>query len=264
MSYETTRHATKRHSLVTEVEVKQRIKKFALAAVLAGGMVVGFGGLAFAGGGHRGHGLGGPKMFEKLDGMSEQERLEFLENKLDQRVQKMTQNLDLSKDQQVKVRQIMADAQTQLLEVYEKNKNLDDKSAARGEAHAVLAQSRQDIGDILTDAQKAKLKAQHEARGEQRRGKMLERLDEKLKLTDAQHARVEKILDGAHAKMKALREKGDRKAARGQGRQILEAAGDDINKVLTKEQQVEFAKMREHMRERAGERGKGRKRHGAF
>lgn len=246
--------------------MKRTIKKLALAVMLAGGLVVGFGGLAFAGGGHKGHGEMGARMFKKLDGMSEQERLEFMEDMLDKRVARMTDKLELSKAQQVKVRQIMADAQTQMLEIYEQNKNVQDKTAAKGEAKAVMKQARQDVGDVLTDDQKAKIKAQHAEKRGERKAKMLNRLDEKLELSDAQRAKVEKIFDGSHEKMKALKDQNlDEDARRAAAKKIKTGAADEINGVLTKEQQVKWAEMRKRFEDgpRKGKRGKG-KRRGAF
>ncbi len=239
--------------------MKRHIKKFALTLILAGGIVVGFGGIALAGGGGHGGQFGGPGMFKKLDGMSEQERLEFLENKLDERLTRMTKNLELTKDQQLRARQVMADAQTQLLEIYEKNKAVDDKSAAKTEAHVVLKQARQDISDLLSDEQKAKQRAQRDEHAKRFKGKMVDRLDEKLELSDAQRAKVEQILERTHAKMKANRDKpGDDKAARAKGKKLIVAAADDINKVLTKDQQTKFAQMRERFEDgRRDRKGRG-------
>lgn len=245
---------------------KRTLKKLALAFFLAGGLVTGLGGVAFAGGDARG--FGGPGTFEKLENMTEAERLEFLENKLDQRVERMTEHLELTKDQQVKVRQILADAQTQLLEIYDKNKDAADKTVARAEAKAVRKQSMQDVRDILTDAQRAKMEEHRKERGKghkgEMKGKMLDRLDEKLDLSDAQRAKVEKILDASHKQLEKNRaEGGGREGAKA----IMKASADDINKVLTKEQQVKFAELQKKMQERRakhGERGRRGEQTGAF
>ena len=45
-------------------------------------------------------------------------RFAFLEDRLDKRVERMTKHLELSAEQQKKVRVIVADAQTQMLEIY--------------------------------------------------------------------------------------------------------------------------------------------------
>ena len=232
------------------------MKRLILAVTLVGGLIMGFGGIAFAEGGH-GKGYGGEKMLQKLDGMSEQERLEYLENKLDKRVAHMTENLSLTQTQQLQVRQILADAQTQMLEIYEQNKDVEDKTSARGEAKVVHKQARQDIHDLLTDDQKAKMQAHRGERHDKMKGKMVDRLDTKLDLSETQRAQVEKILAENHAKMKALRaDSSDEKATRAGAVELRKEAADKINGVLDKEQQVEWAKMRESFQERAGKRGK--------
>ena len=155
--------------------MKNRMKKLVLA-VATFGMVLGFGGLAFAHGGH-GHGPRGAKMakmFQKLEGMSEQEQLEFLEERLDRRVAKVTEKLNLDEKQQGQARQIFADVQTQLLEIYEQNKDAEDKSAAAADARAVMKQARGEFKAILTEAQletmrehrqKRKAKRHHKRKG---------------------------------------------------------------------------------------------------
>lgn len=129
--------------------MNKQLKKLVLAFTLTGAMVAGFGATAFADGKpHRGHGH-----YAKFANLSEAEKLEKLEARLDKRVAKMTQTLSLDAAQQVKVRQILADQQTQLIELYDKNKDADDKSAARGEARAIFKASRGQIAQVLTPEQ---------------------------------------------------------------------------------------------------------------
>lgn len=245
--------------------MKAILKKLILAGVLAGGLVVGFSGAAFAEGKHHDD-FGGAEMFKQMDEMNEQQRLEFLETKLDERLAKMTKNMDLTKDQQVKVRQVMADAQTQMLDIYEQSKKSGDKDTARGEAQAVLKQARQDIGDLLTDQQKAKMKEQRRKQQSRGKAKMLDNLDEKLELSDAQRVKVKTILDASHKELKAMRSKpGDEASKRAAGRTIMTAAADDIDKVLTKAQKAKFAQLRERLEKRGeGPSPKTRKKRGAF
>lgn len=244
--------------------MKQRLKKIILA-ISATGMVLGFGSVAFAkGGGHHGQrGAHMGKMMEKLDGMSEPERLEFLEDRLDKRVERMTEKLELNADQQVKVRQVLADSQTQLLQIWEANKNVDDKTVARAEAKSVMKQSHQDIQGLLTAEQKAKVEAHREERHGDRKAKMIQRLDSKLDLSDVQQAKIEKILDDAHADLKASRGTTDSPDnMRGAHRQVFQNARAEINDVLTADQQVEFAKIQEQMKQRRGKGMKNRRQNG--
>ena len=240
--------------------MKRRIKRLGIA-MLFGLTVVGTATHAFAGKPGGKNQMMGEQTFAALDGMTEQERLEFLEDKLDKRVAAMTQRLDLTTDQQQKVRQIIADAQTQLLEIYDKHKGSKDKTVARAEAQAVMKQAKQDVGDILTDDQKATMKKMRQNRHAEAKLKMVNRLDERLNLSDAQRTQVEQILEQTHQELRKNRKEGDR--AKGSGKGIMEAAGDDIAKILTPQQKAKFDKMREKMRERAAQRKKTR-RSGAF
>lgn len=243
--------------------MKRLMKRLALALVTTG-MMVGFGTSAFAGEGHghgeRGHRGGPGKMMKKLEGMDEAQRLEFLEDRLDRRVERMTEKLDLTDDQAVKVRQILADAQTQTLDIWSRNKDADDKSAAKKEFRAVHKQTKAQLGEVLTDEQLQKVKEHRRQRGRKMKGRMLERLDEKLDLTDDQAADVKVILDDAHAQLRELRENSDsREEARGQAKAIMQETNSKIEAVLTAEQAAEFAEIREQRKER-GKRFK--KRHG--
>ncbi len=226
------------------------IKRLALALV-ATGMVFGMGTSAFAHGkGKRGH-RGPGKLLKKLEGMGEQERLEFLENRLDRRVERMTEHLELTDDQAKKVRQIFADAQTQTLDIWERNKDAEDRTAARKEFREARERTKEQLAEVLTDDQLEKVKEHRRRRGRKMKGRMLERLDDELDLTDEQHARVKEILDDAHARMRELRENADsREEARPQFKAIMEEASTRIEAVLTSEQATEFAELREEMKER--------------
>lgn len=225
--------------------MKRTIKALA-TALLATGLLLGGATAAFAKGGH--HHRGG-EMFEKLETMSEQERLEFMENKLDKRVAKMQQKLDLTPEQTAKVRQIVADSQTQLLDVWERNKDAEDKSAARAEAKAVFKKSRAELRALLTPEQQQKLKQHRGKHAGRFKGKMLERLDEKLELTDAQKVKVEAVLDETHREMKAIH-KSDRDDKRAAARAVREKSSTQIRALLTAEQQVKYDALREKMKER--------------
>lgn len=147
--------------------MNKQLKKLALAVTLIGAIIAGFGGVAFAHGGKHHRGVDRAGMFERFANLSEEEKLEKLEAHLDKRVEKMTARLDLDAAQQVKVRQIFADAQTQLIELYEKNKDVEDKTQARAEARTIFKASRAEVEQVLTAEQLAKakeLKAQRKAK----------------------------------------------------------------------------------------------------
>lgn len=241
--------------------MKNRIKRLA-AALMAVGMVMGFGSVAFAGGGHGKH---RGAMFEKLEKLNEQERLEYMEEKLDERVERMTNKVDLSAAQQTQVRQIFADAQTQMLEIWERNKNSDDKTAARSDARNVMKQARTEVADVLTDEQKAKFR-QHKRGKKGHHGKkafMIEKLDERLELSDQQEVQVKQILDETHAELKQARANASSKEEmRGKGKVAFEQAATKINAVLDADQREEFAELRQEMKDRRGKKGHKRGEHG--
>lgn len=230
--------------------MKRLITRLALT-LAATGMVVGFGASAFAGEGHGKHHergkRGGPvKLMKKLEKMDEEQRLEFLENRLDRRVERMTEHLDLTEDQVPKVRQILADAQTQTLDVWERNR--DDGEAARKEFRDVHKRTKAQLNEVLTDGQIAEAKKLRRKRHRKFKGRMLHRLDEKLDLTDDQEAQVKEILDDAHAQMRELRE-NDEDPGRGQFKAIMKDASSKIEAVLTPEQAAEYAELKEKRKE---------------
>ncbi len=244
--------------------MKTLTKRISIALFTAS-MVLGAGSVAFAGEGHH-HG----HKFEKLQNMSEQERLEHMEDRLDKRVEKMTKKLSLTPAQATKVRQIMADAQTRTWTLVEANKDVEDRSAMRDQIREIRKESRTEIQAVLTPEQRAKaeeLRAKHKGKrgkGHEGRGaKMLERLDAKLDLSDAQEAKVKQILLSKREKMKALKEQepDQRRAA---GKALKEQTLNEIEAVLTADQKVKFAELREDFAKHGKEkRGKGfRKHHG--
>ncbi len=71
---------------------------------------------------------------------------------------------------------------------------------------------------------------------------MVNRLDRRLDLTDAQRAQVEQIIRRRHARINELRH-----SVRPQVRAELERANNEIAQILTPEQRERFAKMRLRM-----------------
>ena len=71
---------------------------------------------------------------------------------------------------------------------------------------------------------------------------MVNRLDRRLDLTDAQRTRVEEIIRRRHARINAI--SAD---ARPRVHAELQAANREIEQVLTPEQRAKFAKMRMHL-----------------
>lgn len=76
---------------------------------------------------------------------------------------------------------------------------------------------------------------------------MVNRLDRRLDLTDAQRKQIEEILRRRHANINATWS-----GVRPRVRAEVEAANAEIVKVLTPEQRAKFEKMRMHLLHRAG------------
>lgn len=227
------------------------LKRISLA-LFATSIVFGTGVTAFAG---PGHGHGGK--FHKLAEMTEEEKLEFLEDRLDKRVDKMQQKLDLDARQTAKVRQILADAQTRSLEIWETRQDADKKEL-RSQFKEIRKQSRAEIDALLTPVQKVKADQWKAERKKKRatwakkgKKKMVERLDAELDLSDDQAAQVRSILDAKHDKLKKLKggEVDDKRAA---ARQIRQETRTEIEAILDADQKAKYAALREKMKERRG------------
>ena len=83
---------------------------------------------------------------------------------------------------------------------------------------------------------------------------MLNRLDRRLDLTDAQRKQVEEILRRRHARINAMWS-----GVRPRVRAEVDATNAEIAKVLTPEQRAKFERMRMHLGDRYGRPG-GRER----
>ena len=233
------------------------IKKLILAATTVT-LIGGASAFAFAQGPH---GPGHGNLAKKLDGMSEQERLEFMEDRLDERLQKMTKKLNLTADQQAKVRVILADANTQLLELYDASDG--DLEGSRDAARAIRHQSKQQVAAVLTDAQRAELAEMKKRKRHKHAKKRLDRLDQELNLTDAQRAEIEAIMKEQHQAMKAAVDSGE-KPAKKDRIAARKATVEKIEAVLTPDQLAKFQTMRQEREGRKGRRGRGNGPKGAF
>jgi len=222
-------------------------KKITVVA-LAIAVVLGSAGAVFA---HGPHGKRGDR-FQKWANMSDEERAQKMEERLDKRVARLDEKLDLSDAQEKKVRQILGAAQTEVVDIFQRARKSGDREAAHKEMKEVRQRTKKQLAAVLDADQLAKLKQIRQRRHHRFQGRMLERLDEKLQLTDQQHAQVKTILDETHGKLKALREQeGARGDKRKQARAILKDSADRIEKVLDAKQAKEFREMRKHMRQRA-------------
>jgi Spy/CpxP family protein refolding chaperone len=234
----------------------------AAAVTLVLTLGVGVTGLAVAHGPgkHRGQKL---EAFQK---MSEEERLEKMQERVDRRVAHMTERLDLSDAQQTEIRKIVTAGHKRALEVLERADEAENRGQIRRQLHQIRKQTREDVRALLTDEQKSAAKEARAQRRAKRPERMMERLDERLDLNPEQEAQVEAILSEAQNDIQTLRAdasaRSDSKAKGRRGQRgkrhevgkIMRGAADDIASVLDDEQAAEFAEMREEFRERRGNR----------
>jgi Spy/CpxP family protein refolding chaperone len=91
--------------------------------------------------------------------------------------------------------------------------------------------------------------------------RMIEMMKERLDLSEEQVGKLKKVFEDQAAKMSELREnapEGGRPSREGMMK-LREDTNTKINDVLTKEQQDEYQKMQEEMRERMRQGGRGRR-----
>lgn len=164
---------------------------------------------------------------------------------------RMLRQLDLTDNQQAQVRAIMESAREQRRELRGQGRSPEGRRAMR----ALHQESRQLVLDVLTDEQKAKmaeLRAEHQTRRLDRR---VERMTEKLSLSETQASRIRSILEAAQEQRRSLRngsEAGEeRRTAMRTLRQRTKAA---VGAVLTEEQRATLEEHRSERRDRRGNR----------
>ncbi len=104
-----------------------------------------FGGVAMAGDGH-GKKHHKQKRMAKWQQMSDQEKQEFIDKKID----RLDAKLDLSDDQEAQIRQIIEQTRT---EVHDLKSQDGDRKAKRGQMREIRKQTHQEIADVLDDDQ---------------------------------------------------------------------------------------------------------------
>lgn len=186
--------------------------------------------------------------------MSEQEKLEFMDQRLDKRMARLDKELDLTDAQEKQVRQIFETTRTQLMDIRERNKG--DRAAGRKEARQVFKQSKAELKKVLTAEQQQKFKAMRKKHRGKRMHRMFERLDRALDLDDKQEKQVLAIMKDTRKQMRAAaKSTDDRQARRKAIRAALEQGGDRIEQVLDADQKAKFQKIRQRMKKRHGHRG---------
>jgi Spy/CpxP family protein refolding chaperone len=197
-----------------------------------------------------------PEQQKKFAEMNPPSRLEH-RSRADNRINELGEKLDLTADQKAKLQPIL---DTEAKEIQAAR---DDKALSPEQRMTKIAEIRkttqESINGILTPEQQkkfAEMKTEmREERHEQMRERMKDRmgeLSEKLNLTDEQKAKIKPIVDKEAADIKAV---GEDKALTMEQKQakiteIHTAGHEEINKILTPEQQKKFAEMKSQAEEK--------------
>ncbi len=175
-------------------------------------------------------------------------------NWLEQRVQKLQKELNLTAEQTGQVRQILEYNQQQAQK--EREENQGNPEALLNVAKARREVVDQQIKNLLSAEQYAKYQEiSKNAPGDE----MALRLSERLDLTEEQTAQVEKILLSAREEMQKLRENasGDRSRNRDQLRSLMEKQDKQIEALLTDEQKKIYGEIKKERREEMRRRMQG-------
>ena len=209
---------------------------------------------AFAGDGAR---------HEKWKNMTEQERLEHMEDKLDRRMEKLSTKLALSDKQAKEVRGILSAAQTERLDIRSRNK--EDRAAAKPELKALHERTSAELQKVLTADQFAQFEQMKRKRGhhKHKRGnkkQRLEHLEKELALTPTQVEQIKAIHQARHAEAKEIVAKaGSREAARPELKALRQSSKSEVRAILTAEQQVKFDALKERHAKKGKRKGHGKK-----
>lgn len=182
--------------------------------------------------------------------------------RVQQRLDALSEKLGLTDKQKADVREIIGDEFKQMGDVI-KDESLS-KEQRQEKMSDIRMAGRAEIEKILTPEQKAKFAQMKEEAKETMREKAqgrvdmrLNRLGEKLSLSDKQKADIKPIIEDEFKKMGDVMK--DQSLTRDQRQakitEIREAGREQINKILTDEQKAKFAEMQKETKERGSRRG---------
>lgn len=198
----------------------------------------------------------GPGAHE-LAQITESERAEHIDRKLDKRVSRMTEKLELSPSQADQVRVILEASMNQRVELAAQSNG--DKKTARAEFKALREQTRTQLSGVLTSEQLAELdqmKRERKKRKGDRSGKRMQRMARQLELTPEQVAQIEQIRAASRLEAKQIIElAGAREDAKPELKLLRKQTKADIEAILTPEQAEKFERLRAERKRRRGKRG---------
>lgn len=162
-------------------------------------------------------------------------------------MRRMAAELELTDAQREQIREIFQEARGQRGERARGER-------ARGERGAMRRQIHERIQAVLTPEQRQRAQELRAERGQQRLDRRIERMTERLALTERQQQQVRSIMQNAHMQGRILREQGadDPASAREATRGLRERTQAAIRSVLNAEQQSQLDEMRARRGERRG------------
>ena len=156
----------------------------------------------------------------------------------DARLKMMTEKLGLSEDQQAKIKAIYEKYGPQIKELIAKGTaNLTEDE--RTKVKELLKSQMEEIGAVLTPAQKEKMQGGHPSGPGDSADTRLKMMTERLGLTEDQQARIKAIFEKSMPQFKALQAKGSANLTeedKAKMKEIYMAQMEEINGVLTAEQ----------------------------
>ena len=175
--------------------------------------------------------------------LTDEQILEKLETRLDKRVARLTKKLALTPQQVPKIRQALADGQTQAFEL--RKSDVKERKIKRTKMKAIRKATRTSVALYLTDGQKAKFKKRGKGK------KKLRRLAKRLDLDDGQKVQMKAIFKGKRKEMKALKASGATKAdLKSKRREIRKTSMKEFKAILNPVQLEKLKNFRKNKQNR--------------
>ena len=182
-----------------------------------------------------------------------------MRERIKERMENLTKELNLTKEQQEKIKPILENEMKEIQAV-RSNDSLT-KEQKQEKTKAIRQTTRESINKILTPEQQKKYAEKKDDARENRQGmveRRIEMMSKNLNLTEQQKKDVKPIFENEMKEMRTVREDSSLtpEQKREKTKAIQQTTRESINKILTSEQQKKYAEMeepREKMAERRGE-----------
>ncbi|GEM_PF-5696604 len=174
--------------------------------------------------------------------LSDEQVLEKMETRLDKRVAKLTKKLKLTPQQVPKIREALADGQTQIFEI--RRADQPDRKAKPTQIKSIRKATRQSVASYLSKDQKSKFaKIRKRHRGQ----KGFKKMARKLKLNTSQRQQMKAIHKAKRKEMKALRASGASKdELKAKRKTLRQSAIKEFKTILTPKQLKKFKKFKKN------------------